>query len=362
MPQTLNSLLSSRGDAAASGSLFRLGPPSLLVAGLALLLVGRPLVSADSDGVDVLFVAALCWSWLPLALVVLRLEHRLPLYGSRRALHLCIHFGCGIAAAFLQHLWLALVAWLLPVDYSPRVALEQSVDVFWGVGAATQLLYWIVLLAISLRSFAARAADRDAQFARARLAALQTQLRPHFLFNALNTLSALIDEDTRAAQRALGSLSQLLRASLSHEAQDETTLDREIVMTSLYLDVERARYEEQLRVTLDVPPSLRGAVVPSLVLQPIVENAIHHGMRHAAPCVVRIAARRCGHSLELSVRDEGPGFAARGTITPGIGLANVQERLHRLYGNCASLKLLSEPDDGVLVVIRLPWRIDGAGS
>jgi LytS/YehU family sensor histidine kinase len=196
----------------------------------------------------------------------------------------------------------------------------------------------------------------------AELRALRAQLNPHFLFNALTTLGYLMRAAPDRAQAALYSLTSLLRAVLSRSSAESCTLDEELALIGDYLAIERARFEERLRVELDVPEDLRAARVPPLLLQPLVENAVKHGItpsRHGGKVIVR-ARRMPGELLRIQVRDTGIGVENGESLDERrrshVGLSNLEQRLDRTYGTEASLTFSSVPGAGATVTVTLPLR------
>jgi hypothetical protein len=187
------------------------------------------------------------------------------------------------------------------------------------------------------------------------LRALRSQLHPHFLFNALTTIGHLIHTAPTRAVAVLLRLTDVLRSVLRRSSDDSSTLGEEIDFVASYLEIERARYEERLSVQIDVPSDLRGVTVPSLVLQPLVENAIKHGIAPTrAGGVVRIRAFGTPGRLHLEVGDTGVGFEPGGEVRHGVGLTNVRRRLVLRYGETADLEILSAPGSGTTVLIELP--------
>ena len=179
------------------------------------------------------------------------------------------------------------------------------------------------------------------------------QLQPHFLFNTLNTIAELVHEDVDAADRMITSLADLLRQSLALGGTQEISLESELELLQTYLDIQKARFGDRLEVHLSIPEAVRGARVPMLLLQPIVENAIKHGLAAR----LQIQARQHESELLIDVTDEGTGAAddaLRGRT--GIGLGNTRERLSALYGSAASLELTNVPGGGARVTVRLPIR------
>ena len=225
---------------------------------------------------------------------------------------------------------------------------------------AFTLLAWSVLyIGIKhqqqLQAERERALRAEATANRARLDALRWQLNPHFLFNALNGISTLVLEGkTRDATRMIAGLGGLLRGTLEQQS-DEVTLATELELTRLYLDIEQARFGDRLALDVAVDANAWGARVPTMLLQPLVENAVKHAVApHDRGGMIRIAAQRVGQELELFVEDNGPGLSL--TNGAGIGLANVRERLRHLYGDAQTLELGTAALGGVRATIRLPYR------
>ncbi len=201
-----------------------------------------------------------------------------------------------------------------------------------------------------------RAARLEMQLVQARLDALVGQLQPHFLFNTLHTISAFVLEDPKQANRMITRLSELLRQSFNRERGPLVTLEEELELLDHYVAIQEARFGDRLRVTFRVDPRAASAVVPTLLLQPLVENAIRHGaVPNGAVAEVSIAAVREGDRLHLEVSDNGPGLngSSRGG---GLGLANTRARLQELYGPSHRFELTNAPaPGGALAVIDIPY-------
>jgi two-component system, LytTR family, sensor kinase len=207
-----------------------------------------------------------------------------------------------------------------------------------------------------------RAAERlAAGLTEARLQALKMQLQPHFLFNTLNAISALIPAEARPARRMVARLGDLLRIALEHEETQEVTLREELAFLQPYLEIEQARLEDRLTVVMEIAPETLDARVPHLVLQPLVENAIRHGIApRIEPGRVEISATGGADDrfLHLEVRDDGPGVERdnQARTRKGVGLANIQSRLEQLYDGEHRFELENHPEGGVVVRISLPFR------
>jgi two-component system LytT family sensor kinase len=204
------------------------------------------------------------------------------------------------------------------------------------------------------RRLQAEAAELHAQLADARLNALRTQLNPHFLFNTLNAISTLAEEDPRGVRRMIARLSDLLRHTLEGDEQ-EIPLARELEMLRRYLDIMEVRFQDKLEVSVETDASLDDALVPNLVLQPLVENAFRHGLA-LMQTVGRVAVRvvRDDGDLVLTVRDNGSGPA--NPVHEGVGLTNTRARLTQLYGERQRLALTAAEGGGALVEIRFPYH------
>lgn len=225
--------------------------------------------------------------------------------------------------------------------------------------AATDVVFYVALLAaLHVQQATRRLAAREQALAEARLLALRGQLQPHFLFNALNALSELAYRDPARTDRLITRLAELLRASLQGTHAHEYTLAQEIGFVRGYLEIEQALLGDRLQVAIHAPSSLDEARVPVLMLQPVVENAVRHGiapMRRTGRLQIDVSA----HDGRLSVRvhDDGLGRQAPEGGGAGIGLDNLRARLHALYGDAALLHIAYPPDGGCAVSIGLPLRL-----
>jgi sensor histidine kinase YesM len=204
-------------------------------------------------------------------------------------------------------------------------------------------------------------AKLETQLAKSHLQALKSHLQPHFLFNTMHSISALMLTDVKAADRMMTRLSDLLRLSLESSGIQITCLSRELEFVAGYLEIEKVRLGERLNVVFEVAPETLDSQVPSLLLQSLVENAIRHGIsRLSAGGNVWITARHDGPDLCLLVRDNGPGLVQSADVTTGtgLGLRTTRERLQTLYGNGQSFEIHDTPNGGVEVCVRLPFRIE----
>jgi two-component system, LytTR family, sensor kinase len=197
----------------------------------------------------------------------------------------------------------------------------------------------------------------EADLARANLQALQTQLQPHFLFNTLHAIGMLVQEDPVTASRTITQLGDLLRKTLSLADVPEITLAEELAILRDYLRIEETRFGDRLTVSIDAPDDVLRLHVPSLILQPLVENSVRHGVApRSEPGRIAVRARRSGDSLELEVEDDGPGFDDASSRSTGVGLGSTQGRIDLLYGDAAALEREEGQDGGALVRLRIPAR------
>ncbi|MFL5615206.1 MAG: sensor histidine kinase [Gemmatimonadaceae bacterium] len=296
---------------------------------------------------------------------VFLLARRFPLSRPNVRRHVVIQI---VFALLFCAVW-AGIGTLLKVALQPN-SFGRSVARFYTSWIFTTLPFGVaVYLAMvgiehAIRYFV-EARERDAVVARlsgqlssARLAALQAQLNPHFLFNSLNTIAVLVrDGNATMATRVIEQLSDVLRSTLSRSRDSEVSLDDELELVRQYLAVEQARFSDRMRAEFDVDPSLLSAAVPSFALQHLVENAVRHGIaRRSNAGLIAVTARRDGDMLELSVSDDGGGFMAGAADVAGHGLDNTRERLLTLYGTNASLEVMPIPGGGTVARLRIPYR------
>jgi two-component system LytT family sensor kinase len=235
---------------------------------------------------------------------------------------------------------------------------------YFFVLAAWTALYFGIQAYLDLVAERERLLRAEGLAHRARLQALRLQLNPHFLFNTLNAVSTLVAESRSSeANRMISRLSGFLRHALDHPDIDEVPLAEEIGFVREYLEIEGVRFGNRLRVELSVAPNAEDALVPAMILQPLVENAVRHGVlaREDGGMIV-IQAVREGQSLRLEVHDDGPGVGAIEAVNAGVGLSNTRERLAELYGTNAELLLSRSGHGGLEASIRLPYRVATQGT
>jgi signal transduction histidine kinase len=319
---------------------------------------------AALDGAPVTWAHALrtslvaTWLWVPLTVFIFWLAGRYPIERGDWRRGVAIHAVGGIVVVLARAVLIyAGDPWVGWYERPPTF-----LSVLWTSVDHNLLLYWLFVgLAHGLhqarrsRERALHASQLETQLARARLTALSAQLHPHFLFNTLHSLSELVHRDAAAADRVIVSLSELLRRTLAADDSPEVRLADDLELLEPYLEIEQLRFGDRLEVRWDVDPAAHDVWVPRWILQPLVENALRHGLApRAAPGQLVITARRRGERLLLEVRDDGVGLPAG--LAPGIGLANTRARLAHLYGAAARLTLEPAPGGGTCARLDLPAR------
>ena len=342
---------------------------------------------------DALADAALGWDRIAWNLVIFNLwalatpaifqvVQRYPVAGRQAAPHAFLHLGAALAVSVgttlayfgLRGPFEALVG--TPYDAIAEFKLLQVKTLFLDLIFYTAVA--AVLHALSYRQQylerELRAAQLEGQLAQAQVAALRMQLNPHFLFNTLHAISSLMDDDVKRSRRMLVDLSDLLRLSLDSVGEQEVPLEQELAFLDRYLQIERVRFGDRLTVEIDVDEQALDALVPNLILQPLVENALKHAVApFAGPGHVTIRARHHGDSLRLEIEDDGPGLPiplasgngapmsgdgapASGSARGGLGLRNTRERLERLYGDAHHFALRSRPGHGLTISLVVPFH------
>jgi two-component system, LytTR family, sensor kinase len=342
---------------------------------ISLVTSGQLFVQAQVDGAEagffrILFWMACAWGpWVPAAVVVAAVVQRQR--GAPRAAALLVHALCALLLGLLHVVLFAAVSALLAPPWAggQRATFTQELAILLLSYFYSELvLYGAVAAGVSalrgrreLRQRELAASQLAHQLADAQLQALRIQERPHFLFNALNTVAMMVRTgDSAAAVGMLASLSDLLRWSLRQEPREEVPLAEELSAVDRYLEVERWRLGDRLVVHRRVAPELADCLVPSFLLQPLVENAIRHGIaRRPGVGNLELGARESEGMLELGVGDDGAGLAleAAEELVEGVGLRTVRRRLARL-GAGAALMLRARPGGGVEATVRLPLRRD----
>lgn len=294
---------------------------------------------------------------VPLALMFFR---RFPLRRERLGASIPIHLGMSMLFSLVA----TSVNWGSRSLLSPWLGLGAydygNMKVRYFMEYPRFLLYYaFILTLLTLWEWHKARTQLEAQLAQAQLHNLRLQLQPHFLFNALNTISSVMYDDPRVADEMIARLSDLLRRTLSESPAQEVPLEQEIETLDLYLRIMQARFEDRLRVDWNVETGAEAALVPQLILQPLVENSIRHGVDpHSSRIEIAVSARREGDMLSLEVRDKGRGLSISDdkALDKGIGLSNTRKRLEGLYGTRQRLELANQPSGGLAVKILLPFH------
>ena len=315
----------------------------------------REPVSPLAPLINELFTGA--WTAALLFPLVARFARRFPFgranWKTRVPLHACALLGFSLAHTSLM--------WLLrpPLyrlfgfrgyDYGVMTA-RYPMEFFHDV-----IVYIILVSVVYTFDRRVRTAQLETRLAQARLENLRLQLQPHFLFNTLNTISSAVYEDPRKADAMIARLSRLLRVTISDSDAQVVPLEREIETFELYLDIMRQRFEEKLKIDVRIAPEVRKALVPHLLLQPLVENSIKYGADPESNAVtVILTADRDGASTRVRIRDHGRGLP-EGKMRRGTGISNTAERLEKLYGGGHRLEFANCADGGLAVTIAIPYR------
>lgn len=338
-----------------------------------------------SQGIDVSWTRAwreiLLWNcWGLMWPLVLKITHRLPFSRKGPKWNLLVHLPASLIIPFLFYgLYLLIAALLLGMG---QLATEPPLDLatigadsrrrlfsfyFSGTGLILGFLLYGSFVAIayarayykSFRAEELKNLQLKTQLMQAELHALKMQLHPHFLFNTLNSISALLQTDVKAADNMLTRLGDFWRLTLEHANRMKVTLEEEVQFITCYLDIEQLRFADRLTLQYDIADELKAMLVPNLILQPLVENALRYGIaKRMAPGWIRIRAQRNQGHLCLEVQDSGPGWDQRsglnGTNGEGVGLSNTRARLEQLYGKDQRLHYENVEEGGFLVRVELP--------
>jgi two-component system LytT family sensor kinase len=341
---------------------------TLLIATIAGLLMSARVASADlSWAQDLRRAMSYTYAWAFCALVIVGFDRAIAQRARNAVVGLAWHVPLSLVVVGLSLYLVQPLSWLFAV---PGASVPSFLEVMkralrWGV--AWQLVPYASILG-SYRAFhyyaryrerALRASELESLLARSQLQVLRAQLEPHFLFNALNTISAHVQASPRAARRMLDELGQLLRRSLDYRDHQEIRLSEELELLDYYLTIQQARFEDRLTVVRTIPDETRAAFVPALILQPLVENALRHGLApRAAGGRLAIEAARDGERLRLRIVDDGVGLRSAGGAPPnGRGLAITRQRLDHLYPDGGGrLEIRNGDSAGVVTEIVIPWR------
>jgi two-component system LytT family sensor kinase len=330
----------------------------------------------------VLFEYPVWISVLLIAPLVFWLARRIPLFGDRATRNFCIHAVAGSIVVLWEFVLVEAMRRFIvvPIVLGTGIASSKSAVDYAGLSAGHPLIveaaidfkyymlfFFFIYFALAIL-YNGYSSHRELTTARVRTQELQTllatsqldslrlQLHPHFLFNTLNTVSSLMTRDVVLARRTLARLSELLRETLSGTAAHEVALHSELEFLDAYVEIQTARFGARLRVEKNVEAGAMNLLVPRMLLQPLVENSIHHGMRDGdQPLCIRIEAVTSAQSLNLIVSDDGVGLQSR-KLRERVGLRNTRERLERLYGSEQQLQIEAPVSGGFTICLVLPAR------
>jgi len=317
-----------------------------------------------------LYEMSFTWIWAAATPLVLILSRKFPVGRGESRRNVVVHFLAAVTLAIAtKAIWDFTALPLVAPSMVPKSGADFVKSVFRAVDFGT--LHYLIV-AICHHTFEyyrryedgrLRASQLEAKLATAQLAALKMQLHPHFLFNTLHSISELIHDDPRRAESMIVRLSDFLRMTLEHVGVPEVPLSEEIDFLKRYLEIEQMRFEDRLSVEWTVDPEVMDVRVPNLILQPIVENALKHGIsKNAGAGVLKIVCRREEDRLAMRVTDNGPGPQRTALdldqpLREGVGLNNTRSRLTRIYGGDHRIDLHRIPQGGFEVTLRVPLRL-----
>ncbi|TCV94685.1 histidine kinase [Luteibacter rhizovicinus] len=337
---------------------------------LALSYTASMVISSISEGSPVAWSRPFTWNltnfylWMLLTPLVAWLGRRGGGHGWAR--FWAVHVPCSVAIAAIQVMILMSIYWLLcgpPASRSDmsfvafaRMQSVYNVHLGW-------ITYWVLLVVLRgmesqrrLRDERLRSSQLETRLVQSQLQTLRVQLQPHFLFNTLNAISALALADPVQARLMIARLSDFLRLTLEERHAQQVPLSRELEFLECYLGIQQVRFQDRLTTHLDIAGNTVHALVPNMILQPLVENALHHGLLDKPERgTLHIVTRRDGDELHLQVDDDGLGLPPGGP-KDGLGLGNTRTRLEILFGTAATLELWNKPEGGTRVELRFPFR------
>ena len=332
-----------------------------------LLYQGRPV---EWHGYLVIWLTT-AYAWAFLTPFVWWLANRFPIERKTWWRSVGLHLASSFCFALIEAVLFAGITPLFGLPWFPRnfaatfravvpIDFHLNVIIYWSiVGVQHGVSYYRKFLERErlAAQLELRATQLESELTKATLSALKMQLHPHFLFNALNAIVVLVRQRrVEEADAMLTNLGELLRQTLAGWETQEVPLRREMELINLYLDIQRVRFQDNLTVEMNLSPATLNALVPSLLLQPLVENAFRHGVSKTSAAVrIELKSNLRGSTLELQVRDDGPGIS-EGSSGNGVGLRNTRARLQQLYGERQSLRLDGVAGGGAIVTVLLPYR------
>jgi two-component sensor histidine kinase len=324
--------------------------------------LGRPVSWPRAIAGDFSYAAI----WLAFTPLVLWIARRFPFERGKLWTRGALHLVCSILLAMVHKAVHNLaMAGYLNLTEGNAFSWDPQFRNVWAYFDYGIQLYWMILLFkfayeyyVLYQDRKVKAAQLEAQLVRAQLQSLRMQLQPHFLFNTLNAISVLIQKDPSLARKTLARLSDLLRSTLEHVGVQYVSLRAELEFLDRYLQIEQTRFGDRLTVDVHVEPDTLEAFVPNMILQPLVENSIKHGItRNRGAATIAVRARHEDERLILEVRDNGHGLETQQEeLREGVGLATTRERLLRMYGAAQSFSLTPGEDGGANATVTIPFQ------
>lgn len=311
--------------------------------------------------------ATACYLWALMTPVVLWVARTYRIDRNNWYRKIFFHIGFSVLLSSVL-IVVHFVIYMLIVGRTQNLTLYWAFDYLYPNLDRWLLVYWFIFLMSaafnyyrSYREGELKASKLKTQLAQAQLEALKMQVHPHFLFNTLHSISALLSKDTEAARKMITRLGDFLRLTLENAGTMEVTLQRELEFLNGYLEIERIRFQHRLTTSINVDPEVLNVRVPNLILQPIVENAMRHAIARSNAGMVEISAFPRNGSVRIEVKDNGPGLTTdermMARTSKGVGLANTQARLTNLYGSAARFELRNRPSGGLTVMFEVPRNV-----
>lgn len=303
--------------------------------------------------------------WLPWVLatpLIIRFARRFPVFRGVSVTGVAVHLATFVTVSAVTESWAAVLQVLFNPWHNP--APPTFLDT-WSVSLLFQIMTFVIVytLIVTVTSFMDtrdKMARQNEELSEARLAVLRRQMEPHFMYNTLNSIAGLVrDRSNDAAVNMIVGLSEFMRRASEESHRSQVSLAEEVEYLQRYLDIQKMRFGARLQASVDIPADLLDAEVPGLLLQPLVENAIKHGIdKRAAGGVIRVSAANHGGKLNLRVYNDGPGAPMDWQATrTGVGIGNLRTRLDILYGGESGLELMQKGAGGIEVVVTLPLRV-----
>jgi len=295
--------------------------------------------------------------WALFAPLVIGIAHKYPLRRRNAGRIVALHVLCGSIVSLIHLVLFVLIFHGLRLSIAERGSLSDTLQfafpLDFHVGVA---VYFLIILLKQYGESEQRVARLQAELTQAQLQALKMQLHPHFLFNTLNSISSYLRIDVEIADEMIGRLGDFLRLTLQNPGKQEIVLEKELEFLKLYLGIEQLRFQDRLRLEFEIDPDALSVLVPNLILQPLVENAVRHGVA-AQPGVgeIRITANRVESELRIQIQDNGAGFSQQ--ITEGIGISTTRDRLRQMYGAEGRLTFANQSGGGAVVNLTIPFHV-----